>query len=80
MGEGEGEVLVDAALEHFEVFLGRWRRCFGCSGEGFLDVADVTGLEVHGVGGAAGGEDCYAAFACHEALPFLGVLVPVEFA
>src|SRR4029077_9201448 len=49
-------------------------------GQGFLDVANIAGLEVHGAGSAPGGEDGHAAFTAHVVLPFVGVLVPVEFA
>ena len=73
------EVLVDVALEHFEEFEVGVAGVLEVVGQGFLDVADVAGLEVHGAGAATGGEDGHAAFAGHEVFPFVGVLVPVEF-
>jgi len=76
---GQGEVLVDVALEHFEEFEVGGAGVLDVVGQSFLYVADVAGLEVHGAGAAFGGENGHAALSCHEVLPFVGVLVPMEF-
>jgi hypothetical protein len=37
-------------------------------------------LGIHGTGVAVSCEDCHSSFASHVILPFIGILVPVQFA
>src|SRR5260370_2112500 len=53
---GECQVLVEAALEHFEELQVAGAGVFDVMRERFLNVAHVAGLEVHGASAAAGGE------------------------
>src|ERR1700721_3535358 len=77
---GQGEVLVVAALEHFEKFQVGGARVFDVVGKRFLDVADVAHFEVHGSGAGAGGEDGHAGFSADVELPLVGIGMPVQFA
>ncbi len=48
--------------------------------KGAIDVADVAGLEVHGAGTSASGEDGHASATLYVVLPLILVGVPVKFA
>jgi hypothetical protein len=45
-----------------------------------LYVANVASLEIHGTGVAVSCENCHPPFASHAILPFISILVPVQFA
>src|SRR6202034_1853773 len=72
--------LIDAALEYFEEFQVRVAGVLDVVRQGLLDVADIAGLKIHGAGPGTGSEDRHPSFSREKILPFVRVLVPVQFA
>ena len=73
-------ILVLVALEHLKKYEILGPRILDVMRKRLLDVANVALLEIHGTGVAVSCEDCHSSFASHVILPFIGILVPVQFA
>src|SRR5258708_28540384 len=76
----EREVLIEAALEHFQKFQVGVARVLNIVGQRFLDIANVPGLKVRSTGAASGCEHRHSSCTADEVLPFVGIGMPVELA
>ena len=82
MGEPfrEGKVLIEAALEHLQKFEIGIAGILDVMGQRFEDIADVSGLKVHGASAASRGENRHSSGAADKVLPFISIGMPVQFA
>ncbi len=73
-------ILVLRAFEHLKKYEILGSRILDVMRKRLLYVANVAFLEIHGTGVAVSCENCHSSFASHVILPFIGILVPVQFA
>src|SRR2546429_3710146 len=77
---GKRQILVIAALEHFQEFQVVAAGVFDVMRQRLLYVAHVTGFKVHCSRAASCGEHGHAPLAADEELPFVSIGMPVQLA
>jgi len=76
----ECEILIKAALEHLQELKLSTADVLDIMRQGFLDIANISSLKVHGAGTASCSEHRHSSATADVVLPFVGVRMPMQFA